>query len=82
MAWRTTLLGIVAHPLRHILPHNPFKGGAESAIVSETTLAGQLLDGKDTLAGNCLFIEADEMFYTQILNIGIVSYTLTGEIVG
>ena len=40
----------------------------------------QLLGGKETLVINSLTIETDEMIDTQIVDIGIVSSVLTGEI--
>ena len=40
----------------------------------------QLLGGKETLVINSLTIETDEMIDTQIVDIGIVSSALTGEI--
>jgi hypothetical protein len=70
----------VTHPFCHTLPHALFEGKAEGAIASIATVVGQLMDGEGTLRSNGLVVETDEMIDTQIVNIRIVSRTLTGEI--
>ena len=73
-------LARIVHPSGYALPYALLEGEAESAVAAVAAFAGQLL-GNDRLSGSGgLLIEADEVVDAQIVNIGIVSDALTGEI--
>ena len=68
------------NPTRHSLSRLVFEGIAERAVMMETTLRSQLLGSERLLNSHCLAIETDKMPNAQIVNIGIVIRTQTGEI--
>ena len=68
------------HPGRHRLARLALESLAEGAVTTETALLGQLLGGEETLTSDCLMIDAEEIIYTQIVDISIVGDALTGEI--
>ena len=68
------------HPGRYALARALFEGEAEGAVTVVTTFASQLLDGEGLLGAVDLLVAADEVVDTQIIDIGIVSDALTGEI--
>ena len=74
------LLRKVTHPFRRVHTHRLLKGSTECIVIAETALLGQLLGSKGMLGSYSLVIETDEMFDAQIVDIGIISRTLTGEI--
>ena len=66
-----------AYPGRHALTRAFLEGEAESAVAAIAAFPGQLL-GDDGLSGSGgLLVAADEVVYTQIIDIGIVSDALT-----
>ena len=70
----------VAHPDGHALASALFESEAEGAVAAVTAFVGQLL-GDDGLAGSCEFLVAgNEVVDAQIVDIGIIGDTLTGEI--
>ena len=68
------------YPGRDRLTHHTLEDIAKRAVTLESTLIGQLLSGEGTLGGGSLTIEIGEMMDAQIVDIGIVSDALTGEI--
>ena len=74
------MIACVAHPGRYSLAHAMLKGEAEGAVTPVAALVGQLL-GNDGLPGcDSLVIESYEVIDAEIVDISIVSSTLTGEI--
>ena len=74
------LLRNVTHPLCRVHSHCLFKSSTECIVIAETTLKGQLLGGEGTFGSDSFTIETDEMIDAQIIDIGIISRALTGEI--
>ena len=74
------LFGRFAYPGSYALARALLEGQAEGAVAAITTFAGQLLDGEGQLGTGYLLVAADEVVDAQIINIGIVSDALTGEI--
>ena len=68
------------HPGGDGLARALLEGQAESAVAAVTAFVGQLLDGEGQLGTGYLLVTADEIVDAQIINIGIVSDALTGEI--
>jgi hypothetical protein len=79
-----TLLSLTRslHPGSHRLSRLALEGISKCIITAVTTLQCQLLGSDGTLGIDSLAIETDEMIDAQIVDIGIVSYAMTGEIVG
>ena len=67
-------------PRCHSLSHALLEGVAKGAVTAEAALVGQLLGCEGALRTGSLAIETDEMVNAQIVDIGIVSHALTGEI--
>ena len=70
----------IAHPLSHVLTHLKLEGVPESAVTPVTAFACQLLGVEGTMCSDSLLIESYKMIDAQIVDIGIVRHTLTGEI--
>lgn len=68
------------HPSCHTLSHALLESEAEGAVTAITAVACQLLCSDRFLSSYSLTIEIHKVIYTQIVDIGIVSNTLTGEI--
>ena len=74
------LLSCTTHPGGYRLAYALLEGKAEGAVAAVTAFVGQLL-GDDGLSGSGKrLVAADEMVDAQIIDIGIVSDALTGEI--
>lgn len=71
---------ICFHPGSHRQSRFALEGTAKGVITAETTLLSQLLSGERAMSFNSIAIETGEVIDSQIVNIGIVSQTLTGEI--
>ena len=67
-------------PSSHRLSRFALEGTTKGVVTAETTLLCQLHDGERSMSSNSLAIDADEVIDTQIVNIGIISRILTGEI--
>ena len=76
------LLFCVTHPSRHGLSHALLEGETESAVTLVAAVMSQLLCGEGAIGSDSLTIKTDEMFDAQIVDINIVTHTLTGEIMG
>ena len=70
----------LTHPCRYALAHTLLESQAEGAIAAITALVSQLLGRDSTLFSNSIAIEANEMADAQVVDVGIVIRTLTGEI--
>ena len=70
----------MAYPVGYVLARALLEGQAEGAVTVVATFVGQLLDGIELMGAGYLLIAADEVVDAQIINIGIVSDALTGEI--
>ena len=57
-----------------------FKGEAEGAVAAEAAVFGKLLYDDGLSGRDCLTIKLYEVIDAQIVDIGIVGDTLTGEI--
>ena len=67
-------------PLRHALAHALLEGEGEGVVAMIATLAGQLLDGEETLSSDGLAVETDEMTDAQVVDVGVVIGILAHEI--
>ena len=67
-------------PCIHGLPHALFEGEIEGAVTPVAAVVSQLLNGEVAVGSNCFTIEADKMIDAEIVDIGIISYSNTGEI--
>lgn len=74
------LLLCVSHPRRDGLSHLLFESGAECAVTVESAFCGELICRKGTVAGNGTVIQADEVFYAQAVDVGIIGEPLSGEV--
>jgi len=70
----------IAHPDCDGLAHALFEGEAEGAVASIAAFVSQLLSSERAQVSYSLAIEANEMIDAQIVDVGIISSTLTGEI--
>jgi hypothetical protein len=68
------LLGL--HPACHGLSRLVLEGIAESAVIVEATLQGQLLGGEGLLGGDSLAVEAHEVVDALTVDVGIVGCAL------
>ena len=60
--------------------HDLLEGTVERAVAAETTIKGQLLNGQGLVRGGTLLAETDEVADTQVVDIGVVSDALQGEV--
>ena len=74
------LFGRFAHPGRYRLSHALLESKAKGAVASVTAVAGQLLGNDGLLGSDSFTIETHEVVDTEVVNISIVSRTITGEI--
>ena len=68
------------HPCRHALAHTLLESQAEGAIAAIAALASQLLGRERPLISDSLAIKTNEMADAQVVDVGIVIRSLTGEI--
>ena len=74
------LWGNFIHPSLYSLSHTLLEGEAEGAVAAVAAVAGQLLGSEGLLGLDGLVIVADKVIDAEVVNIGIVSDALTGEI--
>ena len=71
---------LFAHPGGNTLVHAPLEGAAESTIAVEAALIGQLLGDNGLLCSGKLAVAGYEVSDTKVVDVFIVAYVLTGEI--
>ena len=70
----------MAHPGCYALTRTLLERETESAVTPVAALVSQLLGGNRSLGGDCLMIKSHEVIDAEVVDIGIVSDALTGEI--
>ena len=68
-----------ARPLRHSHSLHLLEGNAECIVTTKATLVGQLLCSYRLMGCGCLMVKTDEVLDAQTVDVGIVSHSLTGE---
>ena len=67
---KSPVSSVILLPLRHTLAHALLEGEGEGVVVAVATLAGQLLDGEETLGSDGLAVKVDEMTDAQVVDVG------------